>query len=432
MVAQASTGVVNEETEQEQHSEHNESVSTQQNSVTSTESRGTVINHRLKPLKVPDFDGDKRKFEAFWALFESLVDMSSEPTSIKMARLRQCLSGMALESIRGLGVTDPEYEEAKEILRTKFGGQRRQLRAYLDDLERLPPLRATDIQGFERFTDLVRVTVVKLQAEGKTGELGDGTLYSLLVKKSTGHQLETYTRWMNEHGKERSVLTLKDWLKEEVSVRVEAVEMAHGVDSEDHERNSRKPYFAKGGGKNKSSSYFMGSVNRRNFALNEERNPKVKPPCVFCCGTHHGIWSCRQFEQKSVEDRWNFAKEKQLCFRCLSKDHRGKDCQRSQPCKVNGCHLNHHRLLHRSPMTPPSNDPPNSQDAPREGAPPLSTVAMTTQNQTPSEQCSLRTVPVWLKSKDKKVKVNALLDDASNETFLNEDVANLLGVQLKA
>ena len=69
VVAQASTVVVNEETEQEQHNEHNESVSTQQNSVTSTESRGTVINHRLKPLKVPDFDGDKRKFEAFWALF---------------------------------------------------------------------------------------------------------------------------------------------------------------------------------------------------------------------------------------------------------------------------------------------------------------------------------------------------------------------------
>ena len=63
---------------------------------------------------------------------------------------------------------------------------------------------------FESFTDLVRVTVVKLQAEGKIGELGNGTLHSLLVKMLTGHQLETYTRWMNEHGKERSVLTLKD------------------------------------------------------------------------------------------------------------------------------------------------------------------------------------------------------------------------------
>ena len=66
-----------------------------------------------------------------------------------MARLRQSLSGRALESIRGLGVSTPEYEEAKEILTSKFGGQRRQLRAYLDELEKMVPLNNKDIRGFE-------------------------------------------------------------------------------------------------------------------------------------------------------------------------------------------------------------------------------------------------------------------------------------------
>ena len=79
----------------------------------------------LKPLKVPTFSGDKQKFEDFWALFRSLVDQSSEPTNLKMARLRQCLTGNALEAIRGLGVTIPEYEEAKEVLESKYGGARR-------------------------------------------------------------------------------------------------------------------------------------------------------------------------------------------------------------------------------------------------------------------------------------------------------------------
>ncbi|CAB4004316.1 Hypothetical predicted protein, partial [Paramuricea clavata] len=322
----------------------------------------TVINRRLKPLRVPTFDGDKKKFEEFWGLFVSLVDMSNEPTSLKMARLRQSLTGIALDSIRGLGVSGPEYKEAKEILNTKFGGQRRQLRAYLDDLERMHPLRAADVQGFERFADLVRVTVVKLQAEGKVGELGDGTLYSLLVKKLTGHQLEIYTRWMNEHSKDRSVLSLRDWLKEEVSIRVEAIEMAHGIESEDSARYNRKQYPTKGGRSN-PSSFFMASNNQRNSAFNEDKRPKQKPPCACCSGPYHGIWACRQFEQRSVEQRWNFAKEKQLCFRCLSNDHRGKDCRRSQPCKVNGCQLNHHRLLHRQPVTPPSPIPPSPPES---------------------------------------------------------------------
>lgn len=67
----------------------------------------------LKALKVSTFSGDKQKFEDFWALFKSLVDKSAEPANLKMARQWQCLTGNALEAIRGLGVTTTEYEEAK-------------------------------------------------------------------------------------------------------------------------------------------------------------------------------------------------------------------------------------------------------------------------------------------------------------------------------
>ena len=49
-----------------------------------------------------------------------------------MAKLIQCLFGNALESIRGLAISEPGFEEAKDILQSKFGGQRRQLRAYMD------------------------------------------------------------------------------------------------------------------------------------------------------------------------------------------------------------------------------------------------------------------------------------------------------------
>ena len=56
---------------------------------------------------------------------------------------------------------------------------------------------------------------------------------------------------------------------------------------------------------------------------------------------------------------------------------------------------------------------------------------MTTQIQAAfKEQGTLRTVPMWLKSNGKKIKVNAILDDASNETFINENVlANILGIR---
>ena len=49
--------------------------------------------------------------------------------------------------------------------------------------------------------------------------------------------------------------------------------------------------------------------------------------------------------------------------------------------------------------------------------------------ETPFESYSLRTVPVWMKANCRKVKINAILDDASNETFLNEEVVGVLGLQ---
>ena len=151
-------------------------------------------NWYLKPLKAPTFNGDKRKFEDFWALFTSLVDESTEPVNLKMARLRQCLTGNALEAIRGLGVTVHKYEEAKGILKTKYGSTRRLLRAYLDQLEQAPLIRSNDIHALEKFVDLVRITVIKLQAERRDGELEDGTLHSFLVKKLPDRQLENYSR----------------------------------------------------------------------------------------------------------------------------------------------------------------------------------------------------------------------------------------------
>ena len=334
--------------------------------------------------------------------------------------MRQNLKGTALEAIRGLGVSLPEYEEAKEILKTKFGGRRRQLQAYMDQLEAMPSLKGSDVQGFERFADLVRITVVKLQAEGRDGELVEGTLHGLLVKKLAERQVESYSRWLREHKKERSVLSLKDWLKEEVRVRVEAVEMVHGVEGIDLslKRNEAGGGKFRYGDRGRSRTLFAGRGG--------VGGKDVKPPCALCEG-NHGIWSCQRFQDMKVQDRWNIAKVKYLCFRCLGSHHQGKACLRSKACNTDGCTKNHHALLHDS--APPVKRPEDKNPVvPREGE--TDSRTHTTTHDTPAtEALSLRTIPVWLKANNRKVKVNALLDDASNETFLNAEVAGVLDIQ---
>ena len=324
-------------------------------------------NRYLKPLKVPTFDGDKRKFEDFWAIFTSLVDESTEPVNLKMARLRQCLTGNALEAIRGLGVPVHEYEEAKEILKTKYGGTRRLLRAYLDQLEQAPPIRSNDIHALEKFVDLVRITVVKLQAERRDGELEDGTLHSMLVKKLPDRRLEN-SRWLNERAIQKSVIAFRDWLKDEVRFRIEAAEMANEIEPKpvQHVRPPRVPSYQE-------------QSRMRNFhtaAIGKEPN-STKPPCSLCQSFDHGVWFWKEFYDRGVDDHWKIAKEKKLCFRCLASDRRGKDCPKARTCGIDGCSRNHRRLLHGSevlsetrPMAmSPHADDGRRPDVPREGAP---------------------------------------------------------------
>ena len=130
----------------------------------------------------------------------------------------------------------------------------------MDQLEPMVPLKNIDIKGFEKFSDLVRVSVVKLQAEGRDSGLGAGTFHSLLVKKLTDRQVESYSRWLGEQKLERSVLNLGDWLKEEVRIRVEAAEMVHGIVDKD----AGKVDGSKGriGSKFNGRAYFGGSGGR--------------------------------------------------------------------------------------------------------------------------------------------------------------------------
>ena len=70
-------------------------------------------------------------------------------------------------------------------------------------------------------------------------------------------------------------------------------------------------------------------------------------PCAFCQQSHT-IRTCEYFKYLQISDRWTVAKKLKLCFRCLdnSNRHLGRDCPNTKVCRIHGCRLLHHRLLH--------------------------------------------------------------------------------------
>ena len=186
--------------------------------------------------------------------------------------------------------------------------------------------------------------------------------------------------------------------------------------------------------------------------------------CRFCKTEGHEIWKCEKFKALHTDDRWKIAKDQALCFWCLSNTHKDLSCHCSRECGIDGCKSNHHRLLHTfrqppNPSTATSNSTrrlPAVEEDPiipsTTGTPTIPTISQegvgvatnlfkegesstqrahtaTLLEHSSSELVSLRMVPVWIKGNGKKVKVNAVLDNASTGTFLNEEIAIAPGIQ---
>ena len=143
--------------------------------------------------------------------------------------------------------------------------------------------------------------------------------------------LSRYFGWASENHRLESLETLRDWITEESEYHVKAMESIEGLGAKaKHKEDDRR--------KNRTFTTFRG---RRKEASEFQRK------CYLCQG-NHGIWSCQQFKDANVDDRWRIAKDKRLCFRCLCNSHQGKDCVRAGECGENGCRRSHHRLLHPS------------------------------------------------------------------------------------
>ena len=195
------------------------------------------IDPRLPTIQIPKFKGDKTKFESFWAVFTTMIQ-SDEPPKYKMIRLKACLEGKAKEAIAKLGFSAEAYEEAKKTLKRKFGGDRRQIQNYLEELRKMAPLQERNMDEVEKFTDTLVNTVVMLKDQQRWSELErNSMLYTLVLEKITKPMLSHYFRWSTENHSGESLEKLRDWMVEETEYRVCALEIREGLTGKDSKKD---------------------------------------------------------------------------------------------------------------------------------------------------------------------------------------------------
>ena len=102
---------------------------------------GQDLWKQMKRVSIPMFSGDKTKYDSWKAAFMACIDKAPATKEYKLLQLRQYLSGEALNCIDKLGHSASAYDTALQRLERKFGGHRRQVARYLEELENFYPMK---------------------------------------------------------------------------------------------------------------------------------------------------------------------------------------------------------------------------------------------------------------------------------------------------
>lgn len=221
--------------------------------------------------------GNKATYESWKAAFTACIDKAPATAEYKLLQLRQYLSGEALKCIENLGHSAAAYKSAKSRLERKYGGYRRRIALYTEELEQFKPIRHGNAKDVEKFSDLLDVAVLNLEACRRYEELGTGSLYVKLQRKMTEAMLTNYHRWIYENDKFESVVQLRDWLNKEAEFQVIAAETIKGIINKGHDAEKNK--------------------ETRNRSLHTESNEKEADKGCKICGESHKAWSFKVFKK---------------------------------------------------------------------------------------------------------------------------------------
>ncbi|GBP87999.1 hypothetical protein EVAR_66210_1 [Eumeta japonica] len=128
--------------------------------------------------------------------------------------------------------------------------------------------------------------------------------------------------------------------------------------------------------------------------------------------------ACATFKEATIEERWEYCKKRNACFRCLMKRQFRHRCP-TKPCGVDSCRGTHHRMLHNSERPPTSRSGSSTQES--------SCQAVVTSARPSKPKAHLKIVPIRLTGPKANIDTYALLDEGSTITLIDAAVAEAVG-----
>uniref|UniRef100_A0A1I8PSD1 DUF1758 domain-containing protein n=1 Tax=Stomoxys calcitrans TaxID=35570 RepID=A0A1I8PSD1_STOCA len=311
------------------------------------ENSSVMRKTRLPEIQLPKFSGGYADWPNFFSLFTTVVDSSTDLSVLeKFHHLRSSLTGIALDTVSSLELTEKNYAEAVKLLKNRFDNKLLHFQSHIKELFSLKPVENGSAVGLRHLSDKMNSHLRAMMTITSKGQIADGLLIYLATSKM---DRATQIKW------EESLVAneLPSWssMSSFLDQRCRMLEnLEHSVTNMDSTHQNTK------------------KQNPKNRHVHVAAGAK-SPSCVFCDSVDHFIVNCPQFSNLSPSLRFKEAKRLKLCLNCLRKGHSLKTCF-SGCCRQ--CSSKHHTMLH---MEQPSTPHPSTSSQPVE---PSSTQAVLT------------------------------------------------------
>ena len=357
----------------------------------------------LPRIELPVFDGSPLTWPRFVEQFHAQVhSRCGLDDTRRMDLLQSHVKGEAKRLIEGLGFSSRNYALALKELKFAFGHRIAVARAHIGTITKGNVIAAGDPIALRNFYVLVRDCIATLGQMNYVSEISSG---DVLQRTACRIPFDKRVKW-NDYIRnicrirEPSLTDLEKWLKE--CVESEINPYAVPTRSNRDRPNSTQAGFGR------INSNTVGSSS----TSSEMRS------CPLCSSTHY-LSRCKEYSDKTPEDRYELVKSLNLCFNCLSNSHRIADCKSTTTCKFTGCTSKHHTTLHRKrPQASGGSSSPQGQ------VHNLHSLVV---------KVHFQVMPVViLGNNGRRVSTFALLDSASDVTMISSDLAEDLGLRGKS
>lgn len=141
-------------------------------------------NPKTARTKLHRFKGDVTQFRTFWDTFESQVHSNPGLTKIdKFSYLVSLLEGTASRAIKGLLVTEENYDSVVDILKKRFGKPQKLISAHMEELLKLNICTLDKPSQLRFLCDKINVNIRGLEALGVRSEQYGSLLIPIIMAK---------------------------------------------------------------------------------------------------------------------------------------------------------------------------------------------------------------------------------------------------------